>query len=79
MSNEKRLLTESETESEQGAFMAAVVIGVPIIAVMLVVFGPEVKGPEAREAYYQAKLECRQAGGSYEFFGPKGYHCIGGE
>lgn len=29
------------------------------------------------EAWYQAKLECRKTGGSFEYFGTQGYHCIG--
>jgi hypothetical protein len=30
-------------------------------------------------AWYRAKLECRQSGGSYEQFGPEGWVCIGGK
>lgn len=28
-------------------------------------------------AWWRANLECRQAGGTYEYFGPEGYACIG--
>lgn len=29
-----------------------------------------------REAYWKAKLECRQSGGSHESFGTEGWVCI---
>jgi hypothetical protein len=31
------------------------------------------------DAWYRAKLECRLTGGTYEYFGTQGYHCIGGK
>jgi len=47
--------------------------------VLLVIFGPKPNGPEVRESYDRAKLDCRLSGGNYEYFGTQGYHCIGGK
>lgn len=36
-------------------------------------------GETERAARSRANLECRQSGGTYEYFGTEGYHCIGGK
>lgn len=28
------------------------------------------------DTYWREKLECRKSGGSFEYFGSEGYHCI---
>jgi hypothetical protein len=45
---------------------------------LLTIYRPTPDGPTAREIHDRAKLECRLSGGTYEYFGTQGYHCIGG-
>lgn len=57
------------------------IMGTALFAILfaLALFGPELRGPEIREARDKAELSCRLSGGTYEYFGTQGYHCIGGQ
>ena len=61
---------------------AQLIIPAALIAILIVSgiyrFGSADVDP-AQEAYDRAKLECRISGGTYEYFGTQGYHCIGGK
>lgn len=59
--------------------LVAFVLGIVLAGLMVWSFEADRPRREAENAaWWKAKLECRQAGGSFEYFGTQGYHCVGG-
>ncbi len=59
----------------QSIVVAALAIAMAGVVILAMHSGQDQRRAE-NEAWWKAKLECRKAGGSYEYFGSQGYACV---
>jgi hypothetical protein len=62
-----------------GRYPVTSIISIVAVAALMIISSESGRSDReaANDAWYRAKLDCRLSGGTYEYFGTQGYHCIG--